>query len=79
MRQARIGWSVLVPRYFFAIQWSDHEHDDNDGTSLRNDAAAVKHAYRIIRELKEAGGYDDPELKMIIKNEAGTVIHTIPF
>lgn len=68
-----------MPLYFFVIQWPDREHDDYNGTSLPNDAVAVRYAHRVIRELKEAGGYDDPELKMIIKNEAGAVIHTIPF
>ena len=36
---------------------------------LPDDGAAVIYANRIIGELKEAGGYDDPGLVMIIRKE----------
>ena len=73
-----IGSSATI-RYFFVIQWQDRQHDDRHGTLLPSGAAAVEYAHRIIRELKEAGGFDDPDLKMIIKNEVGDIIHVIPF
>ncbi len=42
------------------------------------EAPRSPYAERIIRELKEAGGYDDPGL-MIVKDDTGKVIHSIPF
>jgi hypothetical protein len=54
-------------------------HDDRRGTLLPNDDAALTYAKRIVRELKESGGYDNPDLKMIVKNSDGEVIHLIPF
>lgn len=73
-----IGASTAV-RYFFVIQWPDRQYDDRRGTLFSSGIAAVEYAQRIIRELKETGGYDDPDLKMIIKNEVGDIIHVIPF
>lgn len=58
-------------RYFFILCWPDKEHDNNDGTPLPGENAARDHAQRIIRELKEAGGYDDPGSAMIVKSVAG--------
>jgi hypothetical protein len=46
---------------------------------LPDDASARTYAEHVIRELKEDGGYDDPELCMIVRNEAGTQIFVIPF
>jgi len=46
---------------------------------LPNDEEAKEYALRIIRELKGAGGFDDPDLKMIVKNSSGKLIHLIPF
>ena len=66
-------------RYFFILQWADHLHDDPHGTDFPNAGAALKYAEQIIRELKEAGGYDDPSLKMIVKDADGGVVHVIPF
>jgi hypothetical protein len=54
-------------------------YEDHSGTLLPDDNAALAHAKRIIRELKDAGGYDDPNLKMIVKNSDGHVVHLIPF
>lgn len=65
--------------YFFILQRRERRDDDPHGTPLPNDTAAKEYAQRVIRELKEAGGYDDPDLKMIVKNAAGDVIYSIPF
>jgi hypothetical protein len=46
---------------------------------LPNDAAAKEYAHRIIRQFKEAGGYDNPDLKMIVKNSDSKVTHLIRF
>jgi hypothetical protein len=68
-----------VPRYFFVLQSSDGEDDDADGTVLPNDAAARKYAERIVRELKEAGGYDDPGLSIKVKKDSDGELFAIPF
>ena len=74
-----MSWAPNARRYFFVLQWTDRQHDDPHGTLLLSDADAVAYAYRIVRELKEAGGYDDPDLKLIVKNANDDVIHIIPF
>ena len=37
------------------------------GTRLSDVATALNHAERLIRELKENGGYNDPNLMVIVK------------
>jgi hypothetical protein len=65
-------------RYFFVLRAG--QRDDRPGcTFLPNDQAAKEYALRVIRELKEAGGFDEPELKMIVKNSSGKLIYLIPF
>jgi hypothetical protein len=66
-------------RYFFVIR-SDHaEDDDSEGTAFPSPIAAVSYAHRVIRELKERGGYDDPSFVMIVKDHKGKIVATIPF
>jgi len=62
-------------RHCHAAQYSVYP----GGTFLPNDEEAKEYALRIIRELKGAGGFDDPDLKMIVKNSSGKLIHLIPF
>ena len=71
-----------MPRYYFHIEGPGHDDDvghDPNGTIFVNDATAFDYAQRIIRELREAGGYDDPQLTMLVKSEAGRTIFAIPF
>jgi hypothetical protein len=69
-----------VERYFFVIRWPDQEeHEDPSGTRLPSEAAARTLAVRIIRELKEGGGYDDPGFVMIVKDSCGKTAFSIPF
>jgi hypothetical protein len=68
-----------VSRYFFTIRWSDHDDDDRHGTELPDDAAALGYADRIIRELKDGGGLDDPGLMMVVKNEMHMTVLSLPF
>jgi len=65
--------------YFFILRWPDREHDDAHGTPLPDDDAARSYARRVIRELKEGGGYDDPGLTMVVKNDDGHTVCLIPF
>jgi hypothetical protein len=68
-----------MPRYCFILRWPDREHRDDEGTDLPNDAAARDYAHRMIRELKEGGGYDEPSLAMVVTNESGRQLFVIPF
>ena len=52
----------MLLRYFFSVRWPDHEDDDTNGTLLSDEAAALGYADRLVRELKEGGGYNDPGL-----------------
>jgi hypothetical protein len=65
-----------VPLYFFVVKWPDHEVDDPEGTRLRSDADALKYANRLIREIRNSG---EPELTMIVKNEIGETVFSVPF
>lgn len=66
-------------RYFFVVRWPDHDDNDEDGTLFLSKSAALAYARRIVRELKEVGGYDGLALTMVVEDENGTVIHSIPF
>jgi hypothetical protein len=54
-------------------------NDDEGGAVFTGDGAAVIYANRIIGELKEAGGYDEPGLLMIVRKEASQKEISIPF
>jgi len=69
----------MVQKYFFLVSGPGQLHDDDVGTPLPSHDAARAYAERIIRELTEAGGYDDPRLKMIVQNAQRQTIFTIPF
>jgi hypothetical protein len=68
-----------VIRYFFVLEGFPETHGDRFGTLLPDDNAAHAYAKRTVQELKGAGGYDSPDLRMVVKNSDGDVIHVIPF
>jgi hypothetical protein len=68
-----------VQRYFFCVRWPDHEDDDPKGTLLSDNAAALNYADCLIRELKEGGRYNDPNLMVIVRDEMKNVVLSIPF
>jgi hypothetical protein len=70
---------IKFQRYFFGLRWSDHEDDDANGTLLSDDAAALNYADRLIRQLKDAGGYSDPNLMVIVRDGMKRVVLSIPF
>jgi len=51
---------------------------DQFGTFLPDDAAALAHAIRVIRGLKQGGGHDDPRM-MIVRNEKLKTVLSLPF
>jgi hypothetical protein len=68
-----------VQRYSFSMRWSDHEDDDPNGALLSDNAAALKYADRLIRELKKGGRYNDPNLMVIVRDGMNKVVLSIPF
>jgi hypothetical protein len=64
---------------FFDLRFPDRTDDDEGGAVFTGDGAAVIYANRIIGELKEAGGYDEPGLLMIVRKDASQKEISIPF
>ena len=58
-----------MARYFSSTRWPDRVDSDLLGTLLTDDAAALAHAVRIIRELRQGGEYGDPRIMMVVRNE----------
>jgi len=68
-----------MPSYFYVIKNSSFENADEHGTALRDAREAQFYALRIIRELKEGGGYDDGDWIAVIFAENGRRVCTVPF
>jgi hypothetical protein len=68
-----------VRRYYFGLRRSGHEDHDANGTLLSDDAAALNYADRLIRQLKDAGGYSDPNLMVIVRDGMKKVVLSVPF
>ncbi len=69
-----------MPRYFFTIQGQDRVEDDPDGTYLPDAEAALSYAEYTIRELRKKSGYeDDLSLMMMVKDQAGQTVLSLPF
>jgi len=67
-----------MPRYHFVVRAPDHTHDDPDGVHLPNHEAATEQAHRIVRELTE-DGYRPGDAALVIQDETGQIVHSIPF
>lgn len=69
-----------MPRYFFIIQGENVViEDDPHGTILPDTPAALSYAERTIRDLRGEGGYNDPLLIMIVKDESNHRVLSLPF
>ena len=69
-----------MPRYFFTIHRQDRSQNDPDGTYLPDAEAALSYAYYTIRELRKKSVYeDDLSLMMIVKDQAGQTVLSLPF
>jgi hypothetical protein len=69
-----------VPRYFFTIRGRDRVKDDPHGTNLPDILAALSHAECQIRELRKEREYNnDPTLMMIVKDDSGHTVLSLPF
>jgi hypothetical protein len=67
-----------MPRYHFLVSAPDHTHDDPDGTHFPTHEAAREYGHRIVRELKE-GGYNPGDATVLIQDDTGQTVHSIPF
>ena len=74
----RAQWGDHAP-YFFVIRNGTVEGNDQDGTPLQDDEDARNYANRIIRELKEGGGYDEGDWALIVFAEGGRQVCSVPF
>lgn len=70
-----------MPRYFFNIQVSDREpEEDLHGTNLPDIAAALSYAERTIKELRGEIEYDDlRSLMMFVVDDANRTVLSLPF
>jgi hypothetical protein len=69
-----------MPSYYFILRRPEGGATDPPRwTVLPNDQSALAYAQHIIRDLKQAGGYDDPCLTLTIQNAEGKTIRSIPF
>lgn len=65
--------------YFFIVQGPSRCYDDETGTSLQDDQAALTMAEEIMRELKSAGDDDYGGHVMIVKDARDQTVFSIPF
>jgi hypothetical protein len=70
--------SVSSPYYFDVLSYGE-KHDYRGRTLMADDEAALDYARRLIRDLRETGGYDDPALTLIVRNSVGQTVFSIPF
>ena len=69
-----------MPRYFFTIHRQDQVEDDRDGTYLPDAEAAFSYADHTIRALRKKSSYkDDLSLIMMVKDQAGQTVWSLPF
>ena len=69
-----------MPRYFFTIHRQGRAENDPDGTYLPDAGAALSYADYTIRELRKKSVYEnDLSLIMIVKDQAGQTVLSLPF
>jgi len=69
-----------MPRYFLTIHRQDRAENDPEGTYLQDAEAALSYADYTIRELRKKSVYeDDLSLMMIVKDQAGQTVLSLPF
>jgi len=67
-----------MPRYHFVVRTPNDMLDDPDGMHLPNHDAAKDEGNRIVRELKD-DGYCPGNAALVIKDETGQTVHSVPF
>jgi hypothetical protein len=69
----------LVAWYEFAVLKPDGQVNVIGTTNLTNDDEARRYGRLVVRELTQREGNYDPQSELIIRNDAGEVVHEIPF
>ena len=68
----------MLPCYHFVVRAADYTLDDHEGTQFSNHEAAREHGHRIVRELRE-DGYNPGDAAVLIQDDTGQTVHSIPF
>ena len=68
-----------MPYYAFILVGPGETREEMKGQHLPDDHAARVHASRIVRHLKAKGGYDNPALVIIAKDENENVLFELSF
>jgi len=69
-----------MPQYFFIVCGSDTDtEDDRQGIDLPDLGAALSYAERTVRERQKESAYRPPGPMMIVTDEAGQTVLTLPF
>ena len=69
-----------MQRYFFTVRGRDRViEDDAVGTYLPNVEASLSYAEYTVRELRKKSGRNDPELMMVVQDQARHTILFVPF
>jgi hypothetical protein len=61
------------------VKWPNREYDDPEGAVLQDEEEARRFAARIIRELKESGGYDESDVFIVVRDDRGKEVSTLSF
>ena len=68
-----------MPEYIFTIRSGDQLLEAERAVALDSDEAALDYACELVRHLRRRGGYDDPNLVVMVRDEHGGLIFSIPF
>jgi hypothetical protein len=68
-----------MARYHFVVLEGEQRHEDESGIALADDEGARVYATRVIRDLKQGGGYSGPEWAMVVEDDTGHELFRINF
>jgi hypothetical protein len=75
-----LGEEVSLPEYSFVIRSGEQSHESPRVVELPGgDQAALDYACDLVQQLKKGGGYDDPNLVMLVRDARRRSIFSIPF
>jgi hypothetical protein len=69
-----------LSEYIFIIRSGEQVYEPPRVVKLPGgDQAALDYACDLVRQLKKGGGYDDPGLVVLVRDQRGRSIFSIPF
>jgi hypothetical protein len=74
----QVGGARAVQKFFFVMQGPERQIDDESGVVLSDRRSALLYAHELIDDLKSEPGFAYQGWKLIVKDELGEVIHSIP-